>query len=123
MSPPVRGKPHEGAEKENEMSTIETAEATPQRKRRFRFRKMTWVLIDWCLIVAVWFSVGANGASQSHADCINDPNLSQEACEAAVGIGSTIGGTLVLGDRVPRLCFLSLIWFMSRPRQVVYVTS
>ena len=105
------------------MSTIETAEATTPRKRRFRLRKMTCVLIDWCLIIAVWFSVGANDASQSHADCVNDPNLSQEACAAAVEIGSTIGGTLVLVIGFLGFVFLSLIWFMSRPRQVIYVSS
>ena len=105
------------------MSTIETAEATPPRKRRLRFRKMTWALIAWCTLIIVWLVAAQRDAAQTYHDCVNDQELGQELCESAVAAGSGIGTLLVLGIGFFGFVFLSLIWFMSRPRQVVYVSS
>lgn len=48
-----------------------------------RWRKMTWVVWLWCLLIIVWAIGGA-----SEADCGSETDeLSRSACEAGAGIG------------------------------------
>jgi len=66
---------------------------------------MTWVLIAWSVLILVWAIAG--GAS---AECENEEFT--EACEAGTGIGIA----LVLLVGFIGFVFLSLIWFMTRPK-------
>jgi hypothetical protein len=73
-----------------------------------RWRKMTWAIIVWCVLILVWMVGGAasNECGQERTD------LNQSACEAGTGIGVALVGFLgFLG-----FVFLSLIWFMTRPK-------
>jgi hypothetical protein len=72
-----------------------------------KWRKMTWVLLIWCLLIVIWAIAG--GSSASH-DC--GAQTYQNACNAGVGIGVAL--ILVIG--FVGFVFFSLIWLMSRPR-------
>ena len=73
-----------------------------------RWRKMTWAVWIWCVLILVWAIAGAAGNQ-----CANQADeLSQSACEAGTGIGVA----LVLFVGFFGFVFLALIWFMTRPR-------
>jgi hypothetical protein len=69
---------------------------------------MTWVLIIWTALFAVWIIGGVNDANcNQYGD-----QASRSGCEAGTGIG--VG--LVLFLWFLGFVVLSLIWFMARPR-------
>ena len=72
---------------------------------RPHWRKMTWLLIVWCVLILIW-AVG--GASSN--------NCAQQTYKAACQAGTGIGVVLILGLGFFGYVFLSLIWFMTRPR-------
>jgi hypothetical protein len=81
-----------------------------EAKKKSRWpRKMTWVLIIWCLLILVW-AIGS--ASSNDCGSERSENL-QSACEAGTGIGVL----LVL------FVFFSIIWFMTRPKDRANATS
>jgi hypothetical protein len=79
--------------------------------RRFipRWRKATWALVIWCVLILVWAIAGS--ASNDCASQATD--LDQSACEAGTGIGVL----LILFIGFFGFVFFSLIWLMSRPRK------
>jgi hypothetical protein len=85
-------------------------------KTFLKWRKMTCVLIVWCALIGIWLINGAVSTSGAVDDCVADGVLSRESCETASAIGSGIGITIILGIGFFGFVFLSLIWFMSRPR-------
>ena len=79
------------------------------------WRKMTWALWIWSALIVVWIVSGTNAA-----DCGSQPGdtfltarEAQAACEAGTGIGAAI----VLFIGFCGFVFLSLIWFMTRPKE------
>lgn len=66
------------------------------------WRKATWALIIWCVLILFWIIAGA-----SESNCAGDT-----ACEAGTGIGLVIVALIGFFG----FLFLSLIWFMSRPK-------
>lgn len=79
-----------------------------RRSIRPRWRKMTWVLVIWCALILLWAIGGAAGN-----ECANEPTqLEQDACEAGTGIGVAL--ILLIGFF--GFAFLSIIWFMTRPK-------
>jgi hypothetical protein len=72
-----------------------------------RWRKMTWVVLLWCVAILVWAIAG--GASASNK-CSGD--VYQDACNTGVGIG--VAAIILIGFF--GFVFFSLIWFMTRPR-------
>ncbi len=78
--------------------------------KRPHWRKMTWVLIAWCLLILVWAIAGGSSAGSK---CAHEATrLSREGCEAGTGIGVAL--ILLIGFF--GFVFFSLIWFMTRPR-------
>lgn len=74
------------------------------------WRKMTWVLVLWCIAILVWAIAG--GAHAAHS-CVNQNGQAlQSACDAGAGIGIAV----ILFVGFIGFVFFSLIWFMSRPR-------
>ena len=73
-----------------------------------KWRKMTWVVIAWTVLILVWIITGA--AANECADEVDQ--LSREACEAGTGIGVALIALIGFFGFV----FLSIIWFMTRPR-------
>jgi hypothetical protein len=75
---------------------------------RPHWRKMTWVLIVWSVLIVVWMIAGAAGN-----DCGSQTTeLNQNACDTGTGIGVALIGLLGFFGFV----FLSLIWLMTRPK-------
>jgi hypothetical protein len=73
-----------------------------------KWRKMTWALWIWSALIIAWAVLGA-GAS----NCTKQADqLSQDACTTGAGIGVLV--VLLIGFF--GFVFLSLIWFMTRPR-------
>ena len=86
-----------------------------QRWWRPGWRKMTWVLIIWCAIILLWAGVGGGNtaSSCSHAhDAYLSAQTAKDACDTGAGIGIAI--VLLIGFF--GFVFLSLIWFMTRPK-------
>ncbi len=69
------------------------------------WRKMTWALIVWCVIILAW----AIGGAASN-------NCSQQTYQGACQAGTGIGVALVLLIGFFGFAFLALIWFMTRPK-------
>jgi hypothetical protein len=82
---------------------------------------MTWVLLVWCALIIVWAISASSGSSQSVDDCVAEGVLSRAQCQSAVDTGTGIGIFLILFVGFAGFVFFSLIWFMSRPKEVVYV--
>lgn len=80
-----------------------------------KWRKMTWVLIVWCGLILAWAIGGAAGneCDEEAGSEFLDRSTAQDACEVGTGIGVAI----VLFIGFFGFVFLSLIWFMSRPRE------
>lgn len=72
-----------------------------------RWRKMTWALWVWTVLIVVWMVSGA-----ASNNC-GDEEAYRDACEAGTGIGVALIGVLGFMGFVA----LSLIWFMTRPKQ------
>jgi hypothetical protein len=76
--------------------------------KRPHWRKATWALVIWTLLILVWMIAGAAGN-----ECAEETTeLNQSACEAGTGIGVALIGLLGFFG----FLFLALIWFMSRPK-------
>ncbi len=75
------------------------------------WRKMTWVLWAWTALAALWIGVGftAENPSSCHG-------LSHSACTAATNVGEGIGVFVIVIVWLIGFLFLSLIWFMTRPK-------
>ena len=74
-----------------------------------KWRKMTWALWVWCVLILVW----AIGGAASN-DCGSEVDqLSQDACAAGTGIGVA----LILFVGFFGFVFLAFIWLMTRPKK------
>ena len=73
-----------------------------------KFRKMTWVLWAWCILIVAWAIIGGSHAAST---CTNATY--QNACNTGAGIGILI----ILFIGFVGFVFFSLIWFMTRPRE------
>lgn len=74
------------------------------------WRKMTWVVIVWCVVMAVWL-VAAAGQGDN---CAHETYRS--ACEAGSDVGKGIGVVFIWFFWFFGFLALSLIWFMTRPK-------
>jgi hypothetical protein len=94
-------------------------------KRLRRVRKMTYVLWAWCLAILVWAASATSGTGKAVHGCVKDAAgvLSSTDCTNAVNAGQGIAILVILFVGFIGFVFLSLIWFMSRPRQVQVGTS
>lgn len=79
-------------------------------KRINEVRKMTWVVWAWCLAILAWAIASGAHAGSSCAHYAS--KAAQDGCAAGTGIGVV----LILGLGFFGFVFLSLIWFMSRPK-------
>jgi len=99
------------------------------KRIRPHWRKMTWALVIWTVIFALWIFFGIHDAASSVAsDCAKDSSvtsgiLTQQECEDASNAGTGIGAALVFVFWFLGFIPLSLTWFMTRPREkhIVYV--
>lgn len=77
---------------------------------------MTWVIIIWCVLILVWMIAGGSSA-QDVNDCASEATESaRQLCEDATDVGTGIGVILIGFLGFLGFVFLSIIWFMTRPR-------
>jgi hypothetical protein len=82
-----------------------------------KWRKMTWALIVWTVLIGVWMIAGASDASGVSEECKRDVTLGAKLCNDAQDAGTAIGVTLVGFLGFLGFVVLSLIWLMSRPKR------
>lgn len=70
---------------------------------------MTWALIFWSVLTVFWITAGLAGT-----DCGEETS---EAAKAGCEAGTGIGVAFVLFVGFLGFVVLSLIWFMTRPKQ------
>ena len=83
----------------------------------FRWRKMTWVLVIFTVVMLVWIVAGAGSGGEcppGTADC--------ESYLAGEAIGSGIAATMLFAIWFVGFIILSIIWFMTRPARRVCPT-
>jgi hypothetical protein len=83
------------------------------KKAKNRPRKMTWVVVLWCILMAVWI-IGAIVSANPSSNCAHGAYKS--ACEAGSSAGTGIGVVALWFIWFFGFVILSLIWFMSRPK-------
>lgn len=82
------------------------------------WRKMTWVVIGWCVLILVWaIAGGSSAAHKSAAECAHETVLSVKACEEATNAGAGIGVAIILLIGFFGFVFFSFIWLMTRPKR------
>ena len=79
--------------------------------RFLHWRKMTYALYAWCALILVWVIAGASKASHT---CDHSAYL--QACQAGAHAGTAIGVAIILLIGFVGFVFLSIIWFMTRPK-------
>jgi hypothetical protein len=79
-----------------------------------KWRKMTWVLWIWSILIVVWMVAGASAAdcSSEKGDAFLSAKDAQDACAAGAGIG--VLAVALIGFF--GFAFLFMIWFMTRPK-------
>jgi hypothetical protein len=82
-------------------------------KIRPHWRKMTWVLITFTVIMFAWMIGGGTSAG---SQCNDVSGHYQNAKEAGCQAGTAIGVGLIFGLWFFGFVVLSIIWFMTRPK-------
>ena len=77
------------------------------------WRKMTWTILIWTVVMGVWIVGGGSAASSTPT--------SNDAEAVGVAIGTGIGVTMLFMLWFIGFIILALIWFMSRPKNNVAV--
>jgi len=82
-----------------------------------RWRKMTWVIVAWSVLMAIWI-VGALIGADNSEHCAREAQglLSQDTCTSARDVGTGIGMIALWFVWFFGFIILSLIWFMTRPK-------
>ena len=83
-----------------------------------RWRKATWVLLIWNVLMLIWVVTGIGGVSNN---CAGETGDALTACQAGTAIGAGIGVTFLIVIWFIGFIVLGLIWLMSRPKENVVV--
>lgn len=75
------------------------------------WRKATWAVVIWTVLMALWIVAGASTSTSS----VCDGAKYSDACQAGATIGKGIGVTLLFFLWFIGFVVLSLVWLMSRP--------
>jgi hypothetical protein len=82
---------------------------------RPHWRKMTWAVVIWCVVMAIWI-VAAIAGADSASNCADPGSISRATCEDVSDAGTGIGVVLLWFVWFFGFIPLSLIWFMTRPK-------
>lgn len=83
-----------------------------------RWRKATWALAVWTVLMAVWIGSGIVAVSDR---CDGLRGTSLETCQAATAIGGGLGVSVLITLWFIGFVVLGLVWLMSRPKENVVV--
>jgi heme/copper-type cytochrome/quinol oxidase subunit 2 len=84
--------------------------------RRPHWRKTTWAIVIWCVLILIWAIAGGGNAANDCAHQAGSQYLSAQTAQNACATGAGIGIALILLIGFFGFVFLSLIWFMTRTR-------
>jgi hypothetical protein len=83
-----------------------------------RWRKATWAIVIWTVLMGIWV-VGGVGSVGNNCPGMTGSQLA--ACQAGTAIGGGIAVTFIFFIWFLGFVILSIIWFMSRPKENVLV--
>lgn len=94
----------------------EAVVAEGKKRRKILFRKMTWALIVWTVLIVVWVVSAGASTGESVDECLADGFLTRAECQEAVDAGTGIGVFLIVVFGALVFLVLAAVWFMTRPR-------
>lgn len=83
-----------------------------------KWRKATWALVIWTVLMGIWLVAGIGNVSNN---CAGQTGSALETCQAATAIGGGIGAGIIVVIWFIGFLVLGLIWLMSRPKENVAV--
>jgi hypothetical protein len=120
-----RRRPQEGDSSRAASSAVATrsssqtpAVASTERRHktsRRHWRKMTWAIIIWSAIFAIWI-IAAIATADPAGNCVHHAYISENTCEDASNTGTGIAVVGIWFIWFFGFIALSLIWFMTRPK-------
>lgn len=78
----------------------------------WRWRKATWALAIFNVLMLVW-AISAGNVAQKNCAGVTQANLA--ACQVGTGVGTGVALALIIGLWFIGFIVLALIWIMSRP--------
>ena len=78
-----------------------------------RWRRTTWALVAWNVLMILWTASYAGGVG----DCAGESGRALIVCEAGRALGIQIGIPFILIVWLTGILVLGLIWLISRPSQ------
>jgi len=75
-----------------------------------RWRKMTWVIVLFTVVMAVWIGAGVTSSTACPPGTTNC-----EAYQVGANIGQGLAVTALLGVWLIGFLVLSIVWFMTKP--------
>jgi hypothetical protein len=82
------------------------------------WRKMTWAIVIWTVLCIAWVATGVGAVSNS---CAGLSGTALSNCQAATVLGGGIGVSLIFFVWFIVFIVMSIIWFMTRPRNSVLI--
>lgn len=82
------------------------------------WRKATWALVIWTAIFAIWIAAGTGSVANNCAGLVGDDLT---LCQSGTAIGGGLAVTFLIFLWFMGFVVLSLVWFMSRPKNNVAV--
>ena len=83
--------------------------------KRPHWRKMTWVLIVWSALMAIWI-ISAIASANPARSCVRHAAGNLHTCEAFSTAGTGIAVVVLAILWFVGFLFLSLIWMMTKPK-------
>lgn len=82
------------------------------------WRKATWALLIWNVLMLIWLVTGIGAVGNN---CAGESGDALTACQAGTAIGAGIGVTFIIFIWFIGFIVLGLVWLMSRPKDNVIV--
>ena len=83
-----------------------------------RWRKATWALVIWNILMVIWVAGGIGATSDN---CVGETGEALELCQSATAVGAGIGVTFIIIIWFIGFIVLGLVWVMSRPKENVVI--
>jgi hypothetical protein len=83
-----------------------------------RWRKMTWAILIWSVLLIAW---GVAGAGSLGNNCAGETGDALSTCQAATAVGGGIGLSIIFFLWFVGFIVLAIVWFMTRPKENVVV--